>query len=99
MRELPDESIDSIVTDGPYGIGFMGHEWDQPGEYGAVRSMGNPAPFASGRSDPGPHRAGGEAQLERQMARAQRRGTQRDPMTGAGHEWERQALRNGGKFG
>ncbi len=33
MRELPDESIDAVVTDPPYGIGFMGHEWDQPGEY------------------------------------------------------------------
>lgn len=30
MRELPDSSIDSVVTDPPYGIGFMGHDWDQP---------------------------------------------------------------------
>ena len=29
MRKLPDDSIDSIVTDPPYGIGFMGAEWDQ----------------------------------------------------------------------
>ena len=28
MRELPDNSIDSIVTDPPYGLGFMGKEWD-----------------------------------------------------------------------
>lgn len=33
MRDLPNDSIDAIVTDPPYGIGFMGHEWDQPGEY------------------------------------------------------------------
>ena len=28
LKELPDNSIDSIVTDPPYGIGFMGKEWD-----------------------------------------------------------------------
>lgn len=33
MRDLPDCWIDSVVTDPPYGIGFMGHEWDQPGDF------------------------------------------------------------------
>jgi site-specific DNA-methyltransferase (adenine-specific) len=28
MRELADESIDAIVCDPPYGLGFMGKEWD-----------------------------------------------------------------------
>jgi DNA modification methylase len=28
MRELDDGSIDAIVCDPPYGIGFMGREWD-----------------------------------------------------------------------
>lgn len=28
MRTLPDNSIDSIVTDGPYGLKFMGKHWD-----------------------------------------------------------------------
>jgi DNA modification methylase len=28
MRELPADSIDAIVTDPPYGLGFMGKEWD-----------------------------------------------------------------------
>lgn len=28
MREMPDCSIDAIVTDPPYGIGFMGKSWD-----------------------------------------------------------------------
>ena len=28
MREIPDNSIDTIITDPPYGIGFMGKEWD-----------------------------------------------------------------------
>lgn len=28
MREIPSESIDAILTDPPYGLGFMGKEWD-----------------------------------------------------------------------
>jgi DNA modification methylase len=28
LRELPDNFADACVTDGPYGIGFMGREWD-----------------------------------------------------------------------
>jgi DNA modification methylase len=29
VRDLPDASIDSIVTDTPYGLGFMGESWDR----------------------------------------------------------------------
>ncbi len=28
LQKFPDNSVDSIVTDPPYGIGFMGKEWD-----------------------------------------------------------------------
>lgn len=28
MRELPEASVEAIVTDPPYGLGFMGKEWD-----------------------------------------------------------------------
>ena len=28
MKSLPDESIDAIVTDPPYGLAFMGKKWD-----------------------------------------------------------------------
>lgn len=28
MRQLPDGSVDAIVTDPPYGIAFMGKRWD-----------------------------------------------------------------------
>lgn len=38
LRELPDTSVDAVVTDPPYGIGFMGHQWDQPGEFGPLSS-------------------------------------------------------------
>jgi len=28
MKEMPDNSVDSIVTDPPYGLSFMGKKWD-----------------------------------------------------------------------
>ena len=28
MRKLPEASVDAIVTDPPYGLGFMGKKWD-----------------------------------------------------------------------
>ena len=28
LKTIPDNSVDSIVTDPPYGLGFMGKEWD-----------------------------------------------------------------------
>ena len=30
LKELPDNSVDSVVTDPPYGLEFMGKEWDAP---------------------------------------------------------------------
>ncbi len=29
LKELPDDSIDCIVTDPPYGYSFMGRDWDK----------------------------------------------------------------------
>ena len=29
LKELPDNSIDAIVTDPPYGLSFMGNAWDK----------------------------------------------------------------------
>jgi len=31
LRSLPDNSVDSIVTDPPYELGFMGKKWDNSG--------------------------------------------------------------------
>ncbi len=31
MRSLPDNSVDSVVTDPPYELGFMGKGWDASG--------------------------------------------------------------------
>jgi DNA modification methylase len=41
MGEMEDSSVDSIVTDPPYGIGFMGKEWDQdvPGDAWAAECL------------------------------------------------------------
>ena len=35
LEELPDESIHAVVTDPPYGLAFMGRDWDdfEPKEY------------------------------------------------------------------
>ena len=30
LRTLPDASVDSVVTDPPYGLEFMGKDWDAP---------------------------------------------------------------------
>ena len=29
LKQLPDNSVDAIVTDPPYGLGFMGKDWDK----------------------------------------------------------------------
>ena len=34
MRGLPDNSVDAVVTDPPYGLEFMGKEWDAPWKHG-----------------------------------------------------------------
>ena len=31
IKKLSDESVDSIVTDPPYELGFMGKSWDSTG--------------------------------------------------------------------
>ncbi|OZE35806.1 MULTISPECIES: site-specific DNA-methyltransferase [unclassified Rhodococcus (in: high G+C Gram-positive bacteria)] len=53
LRTLEDCSVDSVVTDPPYGIAFMGKQWDQPGEFGSSRSSGTPGVHRRGpeRSD------------------------------------------------
>ena len=30
MKKMPENSVDAIVTDPPYGLGFMNKEWDNP---------------------------------------------------------------------
>jgi DNA modification methylase len=44
LATLPEASVDAVMTDPPYGIGFQGHAWDQPGvtgrRYGRVTAHG-----------------------------------------------------------
>jgi DNA modification methylase len=40
MRSLPDISVESLVTDPPYGLEFMGKDWDAPWK-GDVRQRGD----------------------------------------------------------
>ena len=52
LKELPDNSVDAIVTDPPYGLEFMGKEWDKfkEGKNIAGGTTGKDTPF--GRSKP-----------------------------------------------
>lgn len=34
MAAMPEASVDAIVCDPPYGLGFMGKDWDSPGGLG-----------------------------------------------------------------
>jgi DNA modification methylase len=34
MRAMPEASVDAVVCDPPYGLGFMGKEWDTIGDTG-----------------------------------------------------------------
>ncbi len=44
LRALPDNSVDSAVTDPPYGLEFMGKDWDAPWKTGdGFRRNSNPA--------------------------------------------------------
>lgn len=47
LRTLPDASVDAVVTDPPYGLEFMGREWD--GADGFRRSL-NPADAGRGNA-------------------------------------------------
>ena len=70
MRAMPTGSVDAVVCDPPYGIGFMGHEWDHPGEHGPISAgrrwlqcqLWRPAPSSDGGRTLRPL-AGGERSL------------------------------------
>ena len=53
MRGMDDESVDAIVTDPPYGLEFMGKEWDSfkggAGVEETATSAGGAAAYSSAR--------------------------------------------------
>lgn len=40
LASLPDSSVDSVVTDPPYGLEFMGKDWDRPWAVSAKAAVG-----------------------------------------------------------
>jgi DNA modification methylase len=40
MRDMDEASVDAIVTDPPYGLEFMGKEWDRLGDVGKASHQG-----------------------------------------------------------
>jgi DNA modification methylase len=40
LREMPDNSVDAVVTDPPYGLEFMGKSWDRLGDVGQASHQG-----------------------------------------------------------
>ena len=58
IEKLRRRSVDAVVTDPPYGLGFMGKEWDRPGmdarteaQQNSILPAGGAAAFAW---EPGP---------------------------------------------
>jgi len=43
LRELPDASVDAVVTDPPYGLEFMGKDWDKFGDVSRANRGTQPA--------------------------------------------------------
>lgn len=43
-RMFPDNSVDAVITDPPYGIEFMGKDWDRPWAHGFT-SIGDSRPL------------------------------------------------------
>lgn len=51
MRLLPDNSVDAVVTDPPYGLEFMGKEWDSPWKTKVGAVIKDPATERGGFQD------------------------------------------------
>ncbi|MGW6652453.1 hypothetical protein AMK23_26185 [Streptomyces sp. CB02130] len=52
LRTLPDQSVDAVITDPPYGIEFMGKDWDAPWKTGDRRGIVDADQWGQGRSNP-----------------------------------------------
>jgi DNA modification methylase len=75
MAEMEEASVDAVVCDPPYGIGFMGHEWDQPGVFAPI-GPDEEVEVQGGkrrRSQPRPESGAGHARDRVPLATANRR--------------------------
>jgi site-specific DNA-methyltransferase (adenine-specific) len=59
LKGLPDNSCDSMVTDPPAGIGFMGKTWDTPSVLGVSGSTATMPAMASSTRNPSCKKCGG----------------------------------------
>lgn len=88
MRQLPDSSVDSVVTDPPYGIRFMGKAWDGADiEARAARRRG----FASHAPDAGPN--GGHKSLAAEAGKYELTPSAMRAFQQFSEEWAREAFR------
>lgn len=91
MRAIPDNSVDAVVTDPPYGIGFMGHAWDDKDIRERARRR-----MAADWQPPGPN---GKPRTKPREARSEHAGTYNMSLAGLRHfqewteEWAREAFR------
>ena len=60
LRELPDCSVDAVCTDPPYGLEFMGKDWDAPWKQADALAAGRMARESTGAviRDPATERGG-----------------------------------------
>jgi DNA modification methylase len=54
MAEMEEASIDAVVCDPPYGLEFMGKDWDRPDRMGKISDLGvaDGTPFRSNAGTP-----------------------------------------------
>ena len=80
MAKMPDNSVDSIVTDPPYGLEFMGKEWDKLG----AAVIDDPASVGGWQDE-----VGGNAYSRNRI----RYGKSASSAQGWHEDWAREALR------
>lgn len=88
MRTMPDNSIDSVVTDPPYGIRFMGKAWD--GEDIEARTAARRG-FASHAPDAGPN--GGHKSIAAEAGKYDMAPKAMRAFQAFSEEWAREAFR------
>lgn len=88
MRAMPDNSVDSVVTDPPYGIRFMGKSWDGADiEARTERRRG----FASHAPDAGPN--GGHKSIAAEAGKYDMAPKAMRAFQAFSEDWAREALR------
>jgi DNA modification methylase len=88
MRAMDADSVDAVVTDPPYGLGFMGKDWDSPGGLGDMPMRRN---HATNTVNTGASRQGGRQRATEDFQRRQARDAR--SYQAWCEEWARELLR------